>query len=249
MNKLSGLIDTLEELASSAPEGHRSQLSRQVTTLRAAFKKQQERYIDFLQLSEEYADKYLLNISAEIRQQSSFLDMLEKHLDMAKTLRQQSVDPRRSYESGTVATMKDVRTIGKIPFCCLSRRNPKTCLLALSQALPEDFDLFGEVELVLCQIRQCYVEMDTFWTEEICRAAKALERCRIDPNDVERWKNFHASLKGTVGSWKVTPLVLPLYISNLSKYVLQNGSPNGSSQNIRRNSPRPSTVGSLFLLL
>ena len=126
MNKLSSLIDTLEELASSAPEEHRSQLSRQVATLRATFKKQQERYIDFLQLSEEYADKYLLDISAEIRQQSSFLDMLEKRLDMAKTLRRQAVDLRRSYESGTVATMKDVRTIGKIPFCCLSRRNSET---------------------------------------------------------------------------------------------------------------------------
>ena len=131
MNKLSSLIDTLEELASSAPEEHRSHLSRQVVTLRATFKKQQERYIDFLQLSEEYADKYLLNISAEIRQQSSILDMLEKRLDMAKTLRRQVVDLRRSYESGTVATMKDVRTIGKTPFCCLPRRNPKTCFVSI----------------------------------------------------------------------------------------------------------------------
>jgi len=119
MNKLSSLIDRLEELASSAPEELRSQLSRQVTMLRATFKKQQERCIDFLQLSEEYADKYLLNISAEIRQQSSFLDMLEKRLDMAKTLRQHAVDLRRSYESGTAATMKDVRTTGKALFCCL----------------------------------------------------------------------------------------------------------------------------------
>ena len=121
MKKLSSLIDRLEELASSVPENKRYQLSRKVATLRATFKKQQERCIDFLQLSEEYADKYLLNISAEIRQQSSFLDMLEKRLDMAKTLRQQAVDLRRSYESGTVATMKDVRTTGKTP------RNPVDC--------------------------------------------------------------------------------------------------------------------------
>ena len=121
MNKLSSLIDRLGGLASSAPEKHRSQLSRKVATLRATFKKQQERCIDFLQLSEEYADKYLLDISTEIRQQSSFLDMLEKRLDMAKTLRQQAVDLRRSYESGTVATMKDVRTTGKTPSCCLKR--------------------------------------------------------------------------------------------------------------------------------
>jgi len=95
---------------------------------------------------------------------------------------------------------------------------------------------------VLCQIRQCYVEMDKFWREEICRAAKALERRRIDPSNVERWKDFHASLKETIDSWKVLPRVLPLCISNLSKYLLQNGSPNGSSQNIRRDDPCPPTV-------
>jgi hypothetical protein len=119
MEKLSNLIDTLEELASSASEEYRSQLSGQVATLRATFKKQQERCIEFLQLSEEYADKYLLDISYEIRQQSAFLDMLEKRLDMAKALRQQAIDLRRSYESGTVAAMKDVRTTGKTSFSCL----------------------------------------------------------------------------------------------------------------------------------
>jgi len=116
INKLSALIDRLQQLASSAPEKHRTQLSRQVIALRATFKKQQERCIDFLQLSEEYAEKYLLDISAEIRQQSSFLDMLEKRLDMAKMLRQQAVDLRRSHESGTVSPMKDVCTTGKTPF-------------------------------------------------------------------------------------------------------------------------------------
>ena len=249
MNKLSSLIDRLGGLASSAPEKHRSQLSRKVATLRATFKKQQERCIDFLQLSEEYADKYLLDISTEIRQQSSFLDMLEKRLDMAKTLRQQAVDLRRSYESGTVATMKDVRTTGKTPSCCLKRRNAKTRFSALSQPLPEDFDLFSEVDLVLDQIRQCYVEMDKFWREEICHAAKALEMRRVDPSDVERWKNFHASLKETIASWKVLPLVLSLCASDFSKYLLQNGSPSGSSQDTRRSDRPPSTVCPFFLLL
>lgn len=203
INKLSALIDRLQQLASSAPEKYRTQLSRQVATLRATFKKQQERCIDFLRLSEEYADKYLLDISAEIRQQSS-LDMLEKRLDMAETLRQQAVELRRSYESGTVSTMSDVRTT------------------ALSQPLPEDFDLFSEVDFVLCQVLQCYVEMDKFWREEICHAAKALERRRVDPSDVERWKNFHASLKETIDSWKSRP-------------------PSGSSETICRNDPRAST--------
>ena len=110
MNRLSDLIDRLQELASSAPEKYRSQLSRQVATLRATFKRQQERCVEFLELSEEYATRYLLDISAEIQQQSSFLDMLEKRLDMAKTLRGQVIDLRKSYESGTVNAMKDIQT-------------------------------------------------------------------------------------------------------------------------------------------
>jgi hypothetical protein len=123
MDKLSGLIDRLDELASFAPVDHQSQLSRQVATLRATFKKQQERCIGFLQLSEEYANEYLLGISAEIRQQSSFLEMLEKRLDMAQSLRQQAVDLRRAYESGTVAVMKDVRATGKASSAPLQRQN------------------------------------------------------------------------------------------------------------------------------
>jgi hypothetical protein len=117
LNKLSGRLDRLEELASFAHADYRTQLSRHVAALRARFKKQKERCIGFLKLSEEHADKYLLDISAEIRQQSSFLDMLEKRLDMAKTLHRQVVDLQKSYESGIVANTKDVRATGKASPC------------------------------------------------------------------------------------------------------------------------------------
>jgi hypothetical protein len=113
MNKLSSLIDRLQELASSAPAQHQSQLLRQVVSLRTTSKKQQEHFIEFLQLSEEYANKYLLDISAEIQQQSSFLDKLEGRLEAAKKLRGEAVDLQMLYESGTVATMQDLRTTGK----------------------------------------------------------------------------------------------------------------------------------------
>ncbi|KAI0299182.1 hypothetical protein BC826DRAFT_62682 [Russula brevipes] len=109
MKKLSSLIDRLQELASAAPPDLKPQLHKQVAMLRSSFKKQQERCVEFLRLTEEYADRYLRDISAEIEQQSSFLDMLEKRLDMAKTLYGQAMDLRKSYESGTVDTMKDVR--------------------------------------------------------------------------------------------------------------------------------------------
>ncbi|KAI9457136.1 hypothetical protein F5148DRAFT_1223008 [Russula earlei] len=185
MNKLSDLIDRLEELASAAHSDHKPQLQGQVAKLRATFKRQQERCVEFLRLSEEYANQYLLDISDEIQQQSSFLDMLEKRLDMAKTLRGQAVHLQKSYESGTVNVMKNV------------------CETALSEPLPRDFDLFSEVHFVPGEIRRCYMELDKFWTEEIRSAIKALDTRRVDPNDVERWRGFKASLEQTIESWKV----------------------------------------------
>ena len=43
MDKLSGLIDHLDELASFVPAEHQSQLSRHLATLRTMFKNQQGR--------------------------------------------------------------------------------------------------------------------------------------------------------------------------------------------------------------
>ena len=120
MNKLSGLIDGLEELARGAPSDYRPQLYRQITTLRMTFKSEQERCIHFLRLTEEYADRYLLDISAEIQQQSSFLDILERRLDRAKTLYRQAIDLRKSYEAETVNVMKNARKTGKAAFFSLA---------------------------------------------------------------------------------------------------------------------------------
>jgi hypothetical protein len=58
---------------------------------------------------------------------------------------------------------------------------------------------------VLNAIRRCYTELDKFWTEEIRRAAKALETRRVDPEDAKRWRDFKASLEHTTKSWKVCP--------------------------------------------
>jgi len=113
MNKLSGLIDRLEELASSTPAENCSQLSRQVATLRAT-----------------------LN-STKIRQSSSSLDMLEKRLDMAKTLPRQAVDLRKSHESGTAGTVQvdaitgpGVREIGQTSSFYLQRQKAETLIFS-----------------------------------------------------------------------------------------------------------------------
>ena len=87
------------------------------------FKKQQERCIKFLQLSEDYANKYLLDIDAEIRQQSSLLDNLEERLEASKKLHGDAVDLQMFYESGTVASMNDLRATGKeVPHRAASAR-------------------------------------------------------------------------------------------------------------------------------
>ena len=69
--------------------------------------------MEFLQLSKEYANKYLLNISAEIQQQSTFLDNLEEHLEAAKKLRREAIDLKMLYESRTVVIMECLRVTGK----------------------------------------------------------------------------------------------------------------------------------------
>jgi len=73
----------------------------------------------------------------------------------------------------------------------------------LSRLLPEDFDLFNEVEFGLGEIQRCYMDLDKFWMEEICQAVKALKTGRVDPDDVKRWRGFKAGLEQTIESWKV----------------------------------------------
>ena len=126
MNKLSSLIDRLQELASSAPAERRTQLLRQVVELRVTSKKQQEHFMEFLQLSEEYANRYLLDISAEIQQQSSFLEKLEERLEAARKLRGEAVGLQLLYESETVATMRNLRATGKVVSCRPQRQTIDT---------------------------------------------------------------------------------------------------------------------------
>jgi hypothetical protein len=54
----------------------------------------------------------LLDISEEIQQQPPLLDSLERRLDMAKTLREEVVHLRKSYEVGTLDRIKKLRRTG-----------------------------------------------------------------------------------------------------------------------------------------
>ena len=129
-NKLDGNIDHLEELASSASAEHRSQLLEQVTTLRTMSKKQDEHLIELLQLIEECANICLLYISAEIEQQSSFLDKLDGRLKAAEDLRRQAADLKTLYKSKTFAIMQGLRATGKTTFCHLQKQNIETLIFS-----------------------------------------------------------------------------------------------------------------------
>ena len=96
---------------------------------------------------------------------------------------------------------------------------------------------------MLTEIRQCYMELDKFWTEEISRAVEALKMRRVDPMDLERWKNFHASLKKSVGFWKVLCIVIPvLRIPNSSNHLIQSTLSSSPAQLLRHNDACSSKV-------
>jgi len=186
MNALTSLINRLSEHAVTAPRDYRPQLNRQVAALRADFRNQQERCVSFLQLSKEYADRFLSDISEEIQQQRTFLEAMKKRIKMAKTLREKVVHLRKSYKVGTLDCIKKVRRT------------------VLSEPLPEDVDLFREMDIVLDEIRRCYIDMDKFWVDEVQRVTKAFRDRRVDPEDIDRWNNFRESLEHTIANWETT---------------------------------------------
>ncbi len=114
-NRLSGLVDHLQDLVSTVSPEHRSRLS--IQTLRARLNTQREHCTEILRLSEGNTNRYLLDIDAEIQHQSSFLDQLERRLEAAKKLREEAVDLQRLYESRTATTMRDLRVTGKTASC------------------------------------------------------------------------------------------------------------------------------------
>ena len=114
MRKLSALIDDAEAIAASrAWYSHvKSEMDLQVSELREKLEKQRERFTALLRVTKEYADIVLSDVSEEIQQQSSLIDSLERRLDMAKTLREEAVQLRKSYEAGTLDPIKKFRRTG-----------------------------------------------------------------------------------------------------------------------------------------
>ena len=101
--------------------------------LRGAFKKQQERCIKFLELSEDYANKYLLEVDAEIRQQSTLLDNLEERLEGARKLHRVAAHLQTSYETETVTPINDIRATGEAAIRCMQRLQGNLLTLLMSR--------------------------------------------------------------------------------------------------------------------
>ena len=139
-----------------------------VAALRTTFKRQQERFIEFLQLSEEYANKYLLDISAKIQQQSTILDNLEERLEAANKLQGDAVNLQMFYESGTASIMKDLRATGKAVPCVRRDQILRVLISRLSRPLPQDNALFCEVDLVLAEISTILRGIEQIREQRVC---------------------------------------------------------------------------------
>ncbi|KAI0058153.1 hypothetical protein BV25DRAFT_1294601 [Artomyces pyxidatus] len=187
MARLWDMIEHLRQLALSTPTEHRRPLLQQVTALRASVMKQQQHYISFTHLTEEYADRYLHDISDEIQSQSAFLQTLERRLQQAKSLRGEVVDLIKSFEKETCGNLKSVRAAAR------------------AVPLPDDTPVFEALDGFLCGIRACYKDLDRFWIGEVRRVSKALKTCRVERDEVDRWKDIQLGLRTALNFSKDNP--------------------------------------------
>ncbi|KAI0038580.1 hypothetical protein FA95DRAFT_1201524 [Auriscalpium vulgare] len=123
MHRLAPLVERLHALALADPQQQQCALLQQVAVLRAMLKKQQARCIAFLQLAQEYADRYLRDISADIQAQHALLGVLERRLGAARELHTEVAALRRSFVEGTCGGLKDICALGTSPFDSIYMRS------------------------------------------------------------------------------------------------------------------------------
>ncbi|KAI0038182.1 hypothetical protein FA95DRAFT_1613571 [Auriscalpium vulgare] len=188
MKRLSTAISHVEELAGTAPAEHQASLQAQIVELHNALKRHQDRYEEFVKLSQEYAEQYLRDLSDEIRSQSAWLVLLERRLELAKTLRTDALDLKTSFEKGVCKELKGVRAA------------VRACPLA------DESDLLNELDTLISAIKACYVELDKFWADEVGHVTQALKEHRIERGEVDRWRKIEITLEGILdGGTMKTP--------------------------------------------
>ncbi|KAI0049157.1 hypothetical protein FA95DRAFT_951366 [Auriscalpium vulgare] len=113
MRRLSGMIDAFQDISLAAPVNQQPGLTQKVAEMRADLRMQRERHDAFLQLTREYADRYLEDIKDEVHSQRALLDMLEHRLDAAKQLRTDVVEMQRSFAKGAREGFQEVKACAR----------------------------------------------------------------------------------------------------------------------------------------
>ena len=85
--------------------------------------------------------------------------------------------------------------------CCPCGALLRHISLVLSEPLPEDIRLFREMDVVLDEIRRCYIDLDKFWVDEVQGVTKSLKNRLVNPEDIDRWRSFLESLEHTIVHW------------------------------------------------
>ncbi|KAI0042302.1 hypothetical protein FA95DRAFT_1575825 [Auriscalpium vulgare] len=171
IDRLSKAIDRVEELTCDLPHNQHPTLVRE---LRSTLQKHKDRYKDFVQLSKEYADRYLEGLSDEIRSQGEWLDLLERRLDHAKTIRREAVVLKEEFEEDVCHELKSV--------CGLSA--------PVKHHLRDEGLYLKELKDLIDNIKACYIELDKFWLDEVRHVLQALKDHRIERGEVDRWRNI-----------------------------------------------------------
>ncbi|KAI0055526.1 hypothetical protein BV25DRAFT_1833094 [Artomyces pyxidatus] len=180
MARLATLADEVQALGRSAPAAHRQAILGRAAALRDAHKQQQARCIEFLQLTQKYADRYLDDVSDDVHSQEALLHSLERRLNEAKALHSEVGGLRSEFEKGTCARVKSVRkSVLKVP-------------------LSNDVRLFEEMDRVLGTIKMCYKELDELWVGEVRRVARAMKTGRVDQEGTKEWDLFQTDLPEAV---------------------------------------------------
>ncbi|KAH9954533.1 hypothetical protein BC827DRAFT_1272505 [Russula dissimulans] len=60
------------------------------------------------------------------------------------------------------------------------------------------------MDIVLNDIRQCYMEMDRFWVDKVFNVSKKLnlKNRRLDPLEIDRWRSLWESLEQKMACWE-----------------------------------------------
>ncbi|KAI0040988.1 hypothetical protein FA95DRAFT_787189 [Auriscalpium vulgare] len=170
---------------------------------------QRKQYNEFLKMTQDYAERYLEDVAEEIFWERTQIDDFEKRLREAEAIHKKVVELRNLFEKQTGKAFKDVN--------------------AASSALDQD-DLLKEGKKRLEDIRQGFVDLERFWSDEISRVQTAIRKKRhLDREDARRWERFRVDLECALRPSTTHPMPPPLAVPH-DRYSTSVPSPCGCSR-------------------